>query len=348
MKILRIIDANINRTGEGLRVVEEVARFALNHGPLTGELKAMRHLLTEAVALLPRGKAGLLAARDANEDVGADSFSPGEKKRDSLKDLFLANIRRVQEGARVLEEFTKTKSENAAFKFKELRYRAYTLEKEMLFLLEGPGFPGGLYVITGSEFTKGRPLLEVVAQAIEGGAKVVQLREKETTARELLKLADKLRVMTKEAGVAFIVNDRVDLAKAAEADGVHLGQDDLPLEVARELLGRDKLIGISTHSLEQAVAAEEAGADYIGVGPVFPTATKENLDPVVGLELLTRIKEAVNIPIVAIGGINDGNAAQVVEAGADSIAVITAVMGANDVAAAAKRLQGLFTQRQSG
>ncbi|MHB8170580.1 MAG: thiamine phosphate synthase [Thermincolia bacterium] len=342
MKILRIIDANINRTGEGLRVVEEVARFALNHGPLTGELKAMRHLLTEAVALLPRGKADLLAARQADEDVGAESFSSGEKRRETLKDLFLANIRRVQEAARVLEEFTKTKSEDAAYKFKELRYRAYTLEKEMLFLLEGPVFPGGLYVVAGLDFTKGRPMLDVVAQAIEGGAKVVQLREKETTARELLKLAEKLRVMTREAGVTFIVNDRVDLAKAADADGVHLGQEDLPLEVARELLGRDKLIGISTHTLEQAVAAEEAGADYIGVGPIFPTESKKNLDPLVGTKLLARIKEGVNIPIVAIGGINEENAAQVVEVGADSIAVISAVMGADNPVVAAKRLQGLF------
>jgi len=342
MKILRIIDANINRTGEGLRVVEEVARFALNHGPLAGELKAMRHLLTEAAALLPGGKVALLSARQADEDVGADSFAPGEKRRGGLKDVFLANIRRVQEGTRVLEEFTKPLSQESAYKFKELRYRAYTLEKEMLPLLERPGFPGGLYLITGSDFTKGRPLLDVVAKAIEGGARVVQLREKEASVRELLNLGDKLRNLTREAGVTFIVNDRVDLARATDADGVHLGQDDLPIEAAREQLGWGKYIGISTHNLNQALAAQEAGADYIGVGPVYPTGTKKNLDPLVGPQLVAQVKKSVTIPIVAIGGINRENVNQVVEAGADGIAVITAVMGADDVVAAARELQGLF------
>lgn len=160
---------------------------------------------------------------------------------------------------------------------------------------------------------------------LAGGARLIQLRDKDASARELLDAARKCLTLTRAAGAKLIINDRVDVALTAEADGVHLGQDDLTVEEAREILGEEKIIGVSTHSLDQFHAALESSANYIAVGPVFPTKTKENSDPVVGLELVREAKKLADRPIVAIGGITVERAAEVLAAGADSVAVISAL-----------------------
>lgn len=196
-----------------------------------------------------------------------------------------------------------------------------------------------LYVIIDGKSSKGRSLVYVARQAIAGGADVIQLRHKEASSKELMKLGRQLRSLTRKEKIIFIVNDRVDIAYGVDADGVHLGQDDLPLEIARSILGKKKFIGISTHSLPQALKAQEKGADYIGVGPVFSTPTKPDYR-VIGTTLIEEMEDRINIPFVAIGGIDETNIGEVIASGARRVAVVRAVCAANDIKAAAKRLKG--------
>ena len=199
----------------------------------------------------------------------------------------------------------------------------------------------GLYVIADGRYTLGRGCLETAEAAIRGGAKVVQLREKELPFAEALGVALEIRKLTLERGVTFIINDDARLALECGADGLHLGQEDMPLSEARTLLGYGKIIGISTHSLEEALAAQDGGADYIGFGPMYRTPTKDSGTPK-GPEGLAAIRGRITIPIAAIGGINAGNAVEVAQAGADAVAVITAVTGAGDMAAAAAGISSVF------
>lgn len=200
--------------------------------------------------------------------------------------------------------------------------------------------PSRLYAIVDPDQTGGRPAAPVMDAMLAGGASVLQLRVKDWPADEFLRLALAARERTARAGCLFIVNDRVDIALAAGADGVHLGQEDLPLEAARPLVG-DRLIGVSTHSLEQAEAAERGGADYIGFGPMFPTRTKETGYGSRGLSMLEAVRRRVRIPIVAIGGITAGNAAETWERGADAAAVISYLTGGEDVAARVREILAL-------
>ncbi len=183
----------------------------------------------------------------------------------------------------------------------------------------------------------GRDLREILDGVIAGGGGLVQFREKEWPSGQCLPLLEDLRQRAKQAGIPFVVNDRLDLALAVEADGFHVGHDDLPARVARRLLPSSMFLGVSTHSLEQAEQAEEDGADYIAVGSIFPTATKPEFH-LVGLDLLRTVRRQVKSPLVAIGGITPDNAAQVIEAGADGVAVISAVCEARDPAAATRLL----------
>jgi thiamine-phosphate pyrophosphorylase len=198
--------------------------------------------------------------------------------------------------------------------------------------------PYPLYAILDTSFCKDRSPIAILRQLLRGGVKLVQLRAKELPSGKFFDLAKEARQLTREAGALFIVNDRADIALACNADGAHLGQDDLPLAAARKVLGREKIIGISTHDLAQVREAEAGGADYIGFGPIFGSTTKETGYAARGLEMLRDIKQAVKIPVVAIGGINEGNVAEVWKAGADAAAIISDLMGAEDVATKVKRI----------
>lgn len=195
-----------------------------------------------------------------------------------------------------------------------------------------------LYVITDAQLARGRSHVEVIHAAIEGGATIIQYRQKEGTTRRLVEEAQALRKLTWQADIPFIVNDRLDVALAVEADGVHVGQDDMPATFARRLMGA-RIVGVSVTNLQEALQAERDGADYLGVGPIFATPTKPDAAPPIGLEGLAEICRSVSIPVVAIGGINVHNAAAVIAAGADGVAVVSAVVAAPDVAAAARRLR---------
>ncbi|HXH82728.1 MAG TPA: thiamine phosphate synthase [Candidatus Tectomicrobia bacterium] len=203
--------------------------------------------------------------------------------------------------------------------------------------MTAPQLPDPVYVILDRSVGRGRALEALLEAVIAGGGRLVQLREKEWSLAALWPVAERLRRRCREAGVTFIVNDRVDLALALEADGVHLGQDDLPGPLARRLLRPGMLLGLSTHDAAQARAAVEAGADYVAVGSMYPTGTKPAFQ-LVGPELVRRVRPDVPVPLVAIGGITEANVAPVVEAGADAVAVISAVCAAPDPAAATRGL----------
>ena len=200
-----------------------------------------------------------------------------------------------------------------------------------------------LYVIVDRAAAGGRPLAELAVAAIRGGADVIQLRDKAASAADLLRAAQELVAITRPAGIPLIINDRPDIAHAVGASGVHLGQDDLPVQAARAILGPSRLIGKSTHSLEQARAAQAEGADYLGVGPVFATPTKPNY-PQVGLSLVQQVRGTITIPWVAIGGIEQDNVERVIQAGARCVAIVRAVCRADDPETAARRLKRSLAQ----
>jgi len=336
--MLRLIDANLNRISEGLRLLEDVARFILNDSRITAELKSVRHGLAAEDSRLQEA---LLQARDSAGDVAA--FAEEETRRQALVDIVVANSKRVEESLRVVEEFAKLPEVMLdSSRFKKARFDLYQIEKGIIAkLLRQDKRVSGLYVIIDPEALRGRDELEVARQAIRGGAKAIQLRDKQRGKEEILARARELREVCTQFGVLFIVNDYFDIAIASGADGLHLGPSDLPISAARPLLPIDRIVGCSTITLEQALKAEADGADYVAVGSIYPTTSKAGAI-VVGLETLRQIREAISIPIVAIGGIDESNATDAIKAGADSLAVISAVSGAEDVEAAARRLSEIM------
>ncbi len=195
----------------------------------------------------------------------------------------------------------------------------------------------GLYAIIDNSLTPSISNIEIARKVLAGGTKIVQLRGKGLSSRELLEQAREVRELARKAGATFIVNDRADIALLSGADGVHLGQDDLPIDEARKILGKEKIIGISTHSLEQALKAEQEGADYIGFGPVFDTKTKADAEKAKGLQALREVKQRVSMPVIAIGGINLENIGEVIDAGSDGAAVISAIIKAEKIEDATRR-----------
>jgi len=196
-----------------------------------------------------------------------------------------------------------------------------------------------LYCITAEELSIGRSNIEVVQEMIAAGAQIIQYREKDKKMRAKYKECSTIRKMTKEAGVTFIVNDDIDLAMIVQADGVHIGQDDLPIEKVRELVGDKMIIGISTHCPAEAQQAVSAGADYIGVGPMFKTATKKDVCDPVGFEYLEYVAKNISIPFVAIGGIKLGNISEVVKRGTQCLAIISEITMAHDISARIKEIR---------
>jgi thiamine-phosphate pyrophosphorylase len=203
-----------------------------------------------------------------------------------------------------------------------------------------------LYAITGEQFHPGRDLVDVMEEAIKGGADIIQLRDKDSSKRDVLKKAKRLRELTAKYNVTFIVNDHIDIAIAVDADGVHLGQGDLPLLEARKVLGKDKIIGISTHHIDEAREAEQNGADYIGVGPVFPTKSKKDVVDPVTTNYVRQVANEISIPFVAIGGIKLHNVDEVLEAGATRICAISEIVGSNDVKGVCEQFRGKISRKK--
>jgi thiamine-phosphate pyrophosphorylase len=204
-----------------------------------------------------------------------------------------------------------------------------------------------LYVVTDAQLSRGRSHREVIEAAIRGGATIVQYREKNASTRQMIDEALELRDLCRAHGVPFIVNDRVDVALAMDADGVHVGQDDMPASLARKLIGHNKILGVSAENVEQARAAVAESADYVGAGAIFATATKADANKPIEIAGLLKIARACTIPMVGIGGINASNAASVIRAGADGIAVVSAIVSADDVERAAQELHEIVEKAKA-
>jgi thiamine-phosphate pyrophosphorylase len=340
---LRILDANLNRASEGLRVVEDYCRFALADAFLTRECKQLRHALAAAVAISP---AALAAARDSRADVGAENKTSQEGERRSLAHVATASWRRVQQALRVIEETLKLSDPAAAAAVEKLRYQAYTLDKACRTSADSQARLAGarLYVLLAGGNSE-CAFVERAADLIAASVHAIQLRDKRLDDRTLLARARLLRRILdgekpegesgregeRERPISpphplspspplFIMNDRPDLAVLSRADGVHVGQDELPVHDVRQVVGPEMLIGVSTHSIEQARQAVLDGANYIGCGPTFPSATKE-FDQFPGLAFLRQVAAETSLPAFAIGGITLENLPQVLSTGMKRIAV---------------------------
>jgi thiamine-phosphate pyrophosphorylase len=256
----------------------------------------------------------------------------------------------VQESLRVLEELAKEPGlQMRSQDFGKARFELYTLEKELLAKMlrqDKIKHLTGLYVIVDTEFLRGRKPADIAAQAIRGGASVIQLRAKKSNIRDFLKLANEIQPVCASHNIPFIINDSLEVALACGADGLNVGETDMPASVARRLLSIGTMLGCSANTLAEAKAARDAGADYLGVGAVFPTATKDS--PATGLNIIKKIKKISDLPVVAIGGINKTNIKSVMEAGADCAAVISAVMGPEDAEKATRELKKLIEGAKSG
>jgi thiamine-phosphate pyrophosphorylase len=339
----RNLDASLNRAAEGLRVLMDLVRFGLDLEEPSARLKHLRHRLIHAISGPGLSHAVLLEHRDSLGDVSR----PGEASPlpppycESL-DLFEANCRRVEEALRSMEETLRLLDPMRAREAELIRYEVYDLQKEIHPLLFEKShrrkMDFELYVVTDRRFLGGKELAQVVEAAVKGGAGCIQLREKHADIRSVLNLARELRKVTRESGATFIINDSLEVALETGADGVHLGQEDLPLEAARRLAGGQLLIGISTHNPEQAFEAEAGGAGYINIGPVFATNTKDTPVQPVTLDLIRQVAPCLRVPFTTMGGIHLGNVEQVILAGADRVAVVTEVMAAANPEAAAREM----------
>ena len=326
IKNYRILDANANRAFEGLRTLEEVARFHLDHSSLTHRLKQLRHDLQSSMDRFDRVQ--LLAARDTTHDVGTQASTKTELDRPDLASIVGAASGRVQQALRCLEEFSKPLDVEAAIHFESLRYRCYDLFAELELRTRSKPFPesGRLYLLVDCS----RPLDEfrtLVGSLANSGVDFFQLRDKTADDRTLLEYARAIQSAIQPSSAHLIVNDRIDIAMCVEAAGIHLGQEDLPIEEVRRIVGAKMWIGVSTHSLEQVEEAIRAGADYIGCGPTFPSTTK-SFASFAGTDFLRQVADRCQRPSFAIGGIDLSNLDQVVEAGFCRIAVSGAILNA--------------------
>lgn len=348
--LLRMIDANANRTREALRVMEDAARFALDDAPLMGILKSLRHDLQGAMSLLPADRAQLLASRDTPEDVGTTVKTTREMERTGLAGVCAAAASRLTEALRSMEESAKALgAPGAAAAFESLRYRAYTADAALTQRLGAWGArkQWTLCVLLTESLCGGRDWLGVARAAIDGGADCLQLREKNLDGAELLARARALVALARPRNASVIINDRPDIALLANADGVHLGQTDLSAVDVRTLAATRLLIGVSTENMEQARAALAAGANYCGVGPMFTTTTKEKprLAGPTYLRAYLADPALAAFPHLAIGGITPENVDTLVAAGVRGIAVSSCVCSAADPAGVARSLAGAVRRR---
>lgn len=337
--VYRIIDANFNRAREAARSVEEFCRFALNSKSLTKRAKQLRHELSACIGGL--NTARLISCRDTLGDVGVDLKVDKQLSRGDLYDCCIAACKRLSEALRVLAEVLRIQGQTEADAMERLRYTAYTLEKDIV--IQSHAFEKyrsvRLYVVITSNLPM--EVISLTGKCIVGGADCIQLRAKTVDDDTLFALAVEFVKMCKDAGIVSIINDRTDIAVAAGADGVHLGQNDLPVAQARRLGLAPLIIGKSTHSIEQLRVACDERPTYVGLGPVFMTATKPRAQEV-GLDYVKKSLEMLADEVighVAIGGITSDNVGQVLDAGAVGIAVCSAVTHADDPSAACRALK---------
>jgi len=323
-RIAQLIDANLDRAREGLRVMEDWCRFGLKRNDFSIQIKDWRQQLGAQHHNIYR------KARLSSEDPAMGVSHPLQKNRSTPEDIFIANSSRVQEALRVIEEFTRITDPKLSEIATKIRYETYEIEINVLKAKEGIDKRQilkdcSLYLITANR----KGLIEIVLQALKAGVKIVQYREKFLNDNEKVNQAKDLASLCKKYNSLFIINDRIDIAIAVDADGIHLGQEDFPTKIAREILGSEKIIGRSTHCLKDIKNAEEEGCDYIGIGPIFPSETKKKLNPI-GIDYLGKGLNKTLLPAFAIGGINVSNINKLKQIDNLRIAVSDAIINSND------------------
>ncbi|MDY7108172.1 MAG: thiamine phosphate synthase [Planctomycetota bacterium] len=337
MTAARIIDANANRAREALRVMEDAARFLLDDAALSGDLKSLRHDLRGALERLPPG--WIEANRDTPGDVGTAITAGRERSRTDFVEVVIAAGKRLSEALRVIEEAGKTIDPDFARGVEALRYRAYDVEQRLQLRLGSGRARQWRVCVLLTESICTRSWEDVLRAIIDGGADCIQVREKDMDGGTLARRVRRVIELARPAGASVIVNDRADVALAAGADGVHVGEHDLSIRDVRRIAGRTMLIGASTHDLDEAKAAIEAGADYSGVGAMFTSALKPAREPS-GPEYLRRfIEHYPNTPHLAIGGVGPENIDRLVDAGCRGVAVSSAVCAADDPARVVRTLR---------
>ena len=339
----RIIDANANRAREGLRVLDDLARFGLDHAALAGDFKSLRHDLAEAIRSVPSLAADLIVDRDTPNDVGTALSTPGEMRRESVASVADANASRVAEALRSIEESAKLlDAPTLAGAIEALRYRVYDAHQRLMLAIGARHArrQWRLCVLITESLCTHHAWDVVARQALSAGADAIQLREKSLTDRELLARAGWLTRICSEHQASCVINDRPDIARLSGAHALHLGQSDLAIKDARAIVGFSTLIGVSTETMEEAREAARAGADVCGVGPMFATSTK--LKPrLAGPEQLARyLADPVTacVPHLAIGGINASNIGALRAVGCAGVAVSSAVCSCPDPGGACREL----------
>jgi thiamine-phosphate pyrophosphorylase len=359
--VLRILDASLNRAGEGLRVVEDYARYVLDDPFLTSQCKSLRHdfaTLAGGFATIDRH-----AARDTQQDVGTGISTASEAARSDAWDVCAASLKRTEQALRSIEEYGKLIEVSVGRQAESLRYRLYTMEKALDISRSSQERLEGVRLCV---LVDGRDTLaefeRLVKQLVEAGVGMIQLRDKQLDDRGLIERARLLVLLTRRQQVRglspfaesaeqkgtvplrslAIVNDRADIAAAVHADGVHLGQEDLSVKDARSIVDPRVLIGVSTHNIRQARAAVLDGADFLGAGPTFPSQTK-SFDKFSGLEFLREVAAEIRLPTFAIGGVTAQNLPDVLGTGTTRVAVAAAVTAANDPASAVGTLSDMLS-----
>ena len=340
--LIRLLDAAANRAREGLRTLEDLARFVLDDAEVTGELKSIRHGLAGAIEAMGVGDRERLAARDTPGDVGTGVSTDREMTRASAASIAAAAGARTCEALRSIEEVAKVLAPGAGGVVEALRYRVYDAERRVRLALDGvraKTAPQWRVCVLLTESICAQPWRDVAEAAIAGGADCLQLREKDMDAGELVRRARAL-VAIARGRCAVIVNDRPDVACAAGADGVHLGQTDLPAADAVAMFGHQLVVGMSSSTVEMAAAAVAAGASYVGLGPIFSSTTKAK-PTLAGVELVRGVladERTSGVPHLAISGIDATGAAELAKAGCRGVAVSSAVCAAGDPEAATRAI----------
>ncbi|UCD18761.1 MAG: thiamine phosphate synthase [candidate division WOR-3 bacterium] len=324
MHFLRIIDVNLNRLDESLKLIEDMARFYLVDRKLLSKTRKIRSMFLKLKQVLPMK--AVIGARKSNIDLGRKAGFDS-KSRENTTATILANLTRAKEASRTIEEILKASNFRLSNQMKEIRFQIYDLEKDMIVHV-AKKFDPYLHAIIDERYLPIRDLDRVIRTLVTGGATMIQLRIKSLSDRIFLRIATKIRKAIEKSGTKFIVNNRTDIAAACNAHGVHLGQDDMTPQSARKIIGDAAIIGVSAHTLKQAKKAEKEGADYLGVGAIFPTATKDDAT-ICGLHTLKRIARSVHVPVIGIGGVNDRNYKAILRAGAAGIAVASFLFEGN-------------------
>ena len=324
LRIFQIIDANLDRAREGLRVLEDWARFGLGGSDFVKRIKNFRQILGKNHLKIYK------QSRNYIHDECKGLTHQEQSKRNTLDQIISSNSGRVQEALRVIEEFSRQHNQELAKVAAEIRYEIYTLEVELLSFCKFKKSEeilkeNDLYVITDQK----ENLLETIEAILTAGVKIIQHRFKKGTDKDHLEEAIEIKNLCKKYNSLFIINDRVDIALASNADGIHLGQDDLDLKTARKLLGHSKIIGVSANNEIDISNALKEGCDYIGIGPVFKTATKDNKKPI-GIERIKTLTKDLNIPWFAIGGIKTHNISYLKSNGFKKVALVSQLMNSED------------------